>query len=470
MPGANAATRAARALNDTIFNDLQEWGLHAPESLDGLYSSPFAVRCVFNALPPLARQYVMRLLYVSPKTMNITVGTFSKSLRRRQRAHDRHELSLRALKAFRVAFVSDDGTVSLNTSFAAQIRSILAGNMPPPFGGHIRDTAFGTDHIPQTNALERFSAKRLERILNYLVESNGSDSPSNSILHALVHMNILDDGREGLCISSTGFQFLLKDSFSQLWVLLRSVIGQQHQGAEFQILNFIFQLSFTTAGALYTDNDLGSENLLFLSSLDDLGIIQLDENSMFRPTSVGTAMMAAASRITTGPSKQSMISRGVSNASTAGDVRIVVETNFRVYAYTSSAFQMNLLGLFTHLRYRLPNLVVCHLTRDAVRRALISGISADQIIAYLNAHADARSKKGMIPSNVSNEIRLWEGEQERVRDTKGVMISFDSIDEFNRVLALADELDACLFRNEHRDKPIVIVAADAYPAIKRSII
>ncbi len=458
MPGASASARAARALNDTIFNDLQGWGQHLPENLDGLYSSAFAVRCVFNALPPLARLYVMRLLYVGPETSNITVGTFTKSLRRRQRAHDRHDLALRALKAFRVAFVADNGSISLNPPFATQIRSILSGNMPSPFGGPIRDITSVSDRIPQPDALERFSSRRLERILNYLVESNGSDSPSNSILRALVHMNILDDGREGLCISSSGFQFLLKDAFSQVWVLLRSVIGQQHRGAEYQILNFIFQLSFTTVGALYIDNNLGNENRSLLTSLDDLGIIRLEENNMFRPTAVGTSIMTAASRISTGPAKQSV--------STAGDIRIVVETNFRVYAYTTSAFQMNLLGLFTHVRYRLPNLVVCHLTRDAVRRALISGIAAHQIIAYLNAHADERSKKGMIPSNVSNEIRLWEGEQERVRDTKGVMITFDSIDEFNRVLAQAQELDACLFKNERRNKPLLIVASDAYRAIK----
>lgn len=37
--------------------------------------------------------------------------------------------------------------------------------------------------------------------------------------------------------------------------------------------------------------------------------------------------------------------------------------------------------------YRFPNLVVGVLTRDSVRQALRGGITADQIISYLEQHA-----------------------------------------------------------------------------------
>ncbi len=261
---------------------------------------------------------------------------------------------------------------------------------------------------------------------------------------------------------------LLKDSFSQVWVLLRSIINNQHRGDEFPILNFIFKLSFTKAGALYSDPDLSPNHHSLLSSLHDLGVLHLEENFCFRPTSVGTQLLAAASRISTGPTSLASISRMKSGSSAIGDVQIVVETNFRVYAYTTSAFQMNLIGLFTHLRYRLPNLVVCHLTRDAVRRALISGINADQIIAYLNAHAHPRMKKGIIPSNVSDEIRLWEGEQERVQTKKGTYLSdFDSAEDFNRVLAYADELGGKLWADPIRKQ--LVVSEDAANLVRNFI-
>ena len=59
---------------------------------------------------------------------------------------------------------------------------------------------------------------------------------------------------------------------------------------------------------------------------------------------------------------------------------IIVETNYRVYAYSNSNLQVALLGLFCEMLYRFPNLVVSILTRESVRQALRSGITAAQIV------------------------------------------------------------------------------------------
>ncbi|EEB87813.1 hypothetical protein MPER_14683, partial [Moniliophthora perniciosa FA553] len=62
---------------------------------------------------------------------------------------------------------------------------------------------------------------------------------------------------------------------------------------------------------------------------------------------------------------------------------IVLETNYRVYAYTGSfslhnPLQTAILHLFVSLKYRFPNLVVGSITRESVKKALSNGISADQ--------------------------------------------------------------------------------------------
>lgn len=77
---------------------------------------------------------------------------------------------------------------------------------------------------------------------------------------------------------------------------------------------------------------------------------------------------------------------------------IVVETNYRVYAYTDSNLQVALLALFTELLYRFPNLVVGVLTRDSVRQALRGGITAEQIISYLEQHAHPNVSIGTFKS------------------------------------------------------------------------
>eukprot|EP00171_Calliarthron_tuberculosum_P010988 IDg10988t1 len=135
MPGASGNSRSGAALNETIFNDLQVWGSRDPEALDMLYNSPFAVHCVFRALPPLARLYTFRLLYLSKDAPALGVDTFAACLRRRQRALDRHDLAIRALKALRVLLIPQNGGMLLNEPFASKLRLFLAGQLTLPFGG-----------------------------------------------------------------------------------------------------------------------------------------------------------------------------------------------------------------------------------------------------------------------------------------------------------------------------------------------
>lgn len=94
---------------------------------------------------------------------------------------------------------------------------------------------------------------------------------------------------------------------------------------------------------------------------------------------------------------------------------LVVETNYRVYAYTSTAclsylirntvpiltppfptgnpLQIAVINLFVTLKTRFPNLVVGQLTRESVKSALNNGITADQIVSYFTAHAHPQMRK-----------------------------------------------------------------------------
>lgn len=47
--------------------------------------------------------------------------------------------------------------------------------------------------------------------------------------------------------------------------------------------------------------------------------------------------------------------------------------------------------------YRFPNLIVGVLTRDSVRQALRGGITAEQIISYLEQHAHPNVSFSAIP-------------------------------------------------------------------------
>lgn len=117
-------------------------------------------------------------------------------------------------------------------------------------------------------------------------------------------------------------------------------------------------------------DNLSKTQIELLQELDEFGIIQKDEDSKFYPTRL--AVMLSTIRST----KESF------NEGT-GAGYIILESNYRVYAYTTSNLQISILSLFTKLNYRLPNLVVGLITRDSIRSAFMKGISADQVIFLL---------------------------------------------------------------------------------------
>ncbi len=69
----------------------------------------------------------------------------------------------------------------------------------------------------------------------------------------------------------------------------------------------------------------------------------------------------------------------------------------QIYAYTSSRIQMRVLEEFCRLDCALPNLFVGTLTRDSVQRALAKGMSAGDVIGFLQSHAHPQVA-GRVPS------------------------------------------------------------------------
>jgi hypothetical protein len=63
-----------------------------------------------------------------------------------------------------------------------------------------------------------------------------------------------------------------------------------------------------------------------------------------------------------------------------GAAFIVLEPNYRIYAYTNSNLRISILSLFAKFNYRLPNLVAGVITRESFRIALSKGITAEQVV------------------------------------------------------------------------------------------
>lgn len=140
-------------------------------------------------------------------------------------------------------------------------------------------------------------------------------------------------------------------------------------------------------------------------------------------------------------------------------VKIVTETNFRVYAYNASPLEQSLLELFVKVECYLPNMASCMLTRESVGTALDRGITAEQIYHFLsqNAHPCTLDRsRGVVPGNVSDRLLLWERERERVgMEASALYEGFDTAADFGDVDRHAKELGVWLWSDADRRMLVV---------------
>jgi transcription initiation factor TFIIH subunit 4 len=151
---------------------------------------------------------------------------------------------------------------------------------------------------------------------------------------------------------------------------------------------------------------------------------------------------------------------------------ILIDTTFRVYAFTQSPFHFALLSTFLRIDLRLPNMIMGTLTKESVRRAFVTNISSREILAYLTAHAHpqalAMAARGAppLPPNVSEQITLWERERLRYTAIKARLITeFASVAEFVDNAAFLARTDGHLLLSDEENL-VMVVSETGFAALR----
>lgn len=151
---------------------------------------------------------------------------------------------------------------------------------------------------------------------------------------------------------------------------------------------------------------------------------------------------------------------------------LIVETNYRVYAYTDNDLHLKIISLFCTMLYRFPNMSVCLIEKKSIQRALDSGISASLILNFLRSHAHPELRKRLlenkplIPITISDQIRLWELERDRVQDQEGMFYNqFNSTNDFYMIEKCAKDINALLWSNSARR--CIVVSKSGHEEIRR---
>lgn len=215
------------------------------------------------------------------------------------------------------------------------------------------------------------------------------------------------------------------------------------------VLSFLFMLGSLELGQAYSKANLTATQLQMLVDLGDFGIIYQDDpdSESYYPTRLATTLTSDAGAFRSA-------SAGFDNAlgsSTNDKGFVFIETNYRIYAYTSSPLQISIISLFARLLTRYSNMVSAKMTRDSVRRAITMGITGDQIIDFLYTHAHPQMRKNasVLPPTVVDQIRLWQIEGERMKSTVGFLFKdFNSAAEYEGPCQYARDIGVLVWKND----------------------
>lgn len=223
-----------------------------------------------------------------------------------------------------------------------------------------------------------------------------------------------------------------------------------------EVLSFLFMLGSLELGRAYSKETLTDSQRQMLPFLVDFGLVYMPRSSsgLFFPTRLATTLTSDASAL------RSVAAGFDAASSAAGGAKgfIIIETNYRLYAYTNSPLQIAVLALFTRFKARFPNMVSGRITRKSVGNAIQHGITSDQIITYLSTHAHPQLVKSstlhggpVLPPTVVDQIRLWQIENERMKATPGFLFKdFESQKEYDGCVKYADEIGVLKWKSDAR--------------------
>ncbi|KAL3475303.1 transcription factor Tfb2-domain-containing protein [Aspergillus californicus] len=447
------------------------------ESLPGtvffkLYQQPSTALAIFRRmLPDLAKCFVMALLYLKDPLPAAHLESWVKSESLKER--DSALSILGRLHILSNTTTTDNVRAYMVTDpFAASLRQALTGTeKTQSFGVLSQISDEESVSIPD---LDDYARRQWEGVLGYMVGTSGvgvqRDANLSKGVKQLLQAGHLVEGRDRrVMITKDGFAFVLQDVGTQVWhILILYVESAEAIGMDsVEVLSFIFLLSSLELGKSYEKKHLTSNQLRTLTDLADFGIVYQDspEVGHFYPTRLATTLTSDSSALSN-PLSGTLSGPSGGDSNQPGSGFIIIETNYRLYAYTSSPLQISLIALFTTLKYRFPNLITGKITRQSIRRAIETGITADQIISYLANHAHPQMRKhnasrsnftqtglppSVLPPTVVDQIRLWQLERDRVKATAGFLFKdFVSLAEYESPCRYAEEIGVLIWKSDRK--------------------
>ncbi|KAB5560588.1 hypothetical protein DKX38_005545 [Salix brachista] len=414
--------------------------------LDSLYQNAYICEAILRSLPPLAKKYVVQILFFD--------GPVSGKLLEQWVLDDgvtKHRVAIDRLIQLRIFIeVTDkkrESSYKLNQTFQANLQKHLTNGGVLP-----RETMAATVKLPSSEDLDTYALEQWECFLLLLISSGQAEKPtslSSSMMKIFQRGLLSQRDRDAPRLTEGGFQFLLMDTNAQLWYIIREYISNsEERGTDpADLISFLLELSFHVTGEAYNINTLTEIQRNTIKDLAELGLVKLQQVILV------WAIVDSECANHLEDYRSELLFEYLNT-----EGYVVVETNFRLYAYSTSKLHCEILRLFSKIEYQLPNLIVGAITKESLYSAFENGITSDQIISFLqqNAHPRVAERLPSVPENVTDQIRLWEADLNRVEITPAHLYDeFPSKDTFEAACDYAREWNGLLWEDSKKMRVVV---------------
>jgi transcription initiation factor TFIIH subunit 4 len=421
------------------------------EVIEKMYEDVWVCRAIFQSLTPLAKVYFQRLAFLdqSEGFHPSELEYFIKS-----DAADAHRIALYEMSSLRVIVLAEENSekpLIVNRSFLSGYKSAIC-KIPVPWNcsaeqtkkssgsgsNYGRNGKSGKSATTPMNRLElnAIAAVKWDDVLRYLITTDkGSpiDASIKDLISKLgfVQSGVDEYGQRRLLITAHGYEFLLRDHQSQVWVFVKETLEAYPNTCE--VVSFLCTLSYCSVGFGYPLEALSALQLQLVTLYEHIGLIYASKahfyptaaaiNMIFKKFSGQEVQHPAGETLNGAPldGKDAVSNIGKDASS---QLLIIVETTFQVTAYLTSQLHLEMLKLFVAVDIRFANMTIGRVTRGKVKRALSMGITAQHILDFLVVHAHplVRDREHAVPSNVSDQLLVWQQENERLTHVDGTVL------------------------------------------------
>lgn len=376
--------------------------LSSLKDLKSLYKDPFFSACILRMLDVHSTALTFDLI-----RLNLNLSTV-KSL-----PHAKDTLSLLlALGLVR----KTDNRVSLDSTFRSSLlQAFCLSSFDRRFIPHV---SAEMESIP---ALDRVADEKLHKILEFIASNTSIDL--FGVKDILLYCELISQE-----ITNKGFEFLLLTRKDQMWFLVINSIKFYSRNSieESEMFMGLVELLLKRSPGPYVTEAFTNWYLF----LDSIGIVLIKARDGNRTVLyINNAVLYDVD--------------GHSPDRRSGDKFIILETNFKIYAYTSRTYDRNVLSLFSMTVSVFPNLVRACFDEESILSAFNKGITAKQILKYLQEHSEN------VPRNIVNQINIWEQKQHRIRTRNGYLYhDFNHLSDFYQVLKYVEGNGGLIYKDE----------------------